>query len=193
MLGGWLMADDLSQVLDDVIEAKLLDEWTFLVARVVSFSGTPRPTASLQPLPADYARGVAVPLAQIDGVRVCYPVGIRRPLIAGEFVHVHFSSRSLEPWEATGEECDPQDFRHHDLSDAFCAPLDSGASAPAIGSAPFAARVGDKVTLGSDLAAWIAGVIAACAAATPPIVIPPYSGTEAGVILTGSATVEIDD
>ena len=196
------MSEDLSlsQVVGGIVDSKLLGEFTMLIGRVVSFDGgvegSSGPTATIQCIPFDYLQGVAVAIPQHANVPVCYPFGMRRALESGDVVHVHFTSRSMERWRADGNEGDPQSYRHHALSDAFCVPVDAGRKAAAIGTAPFAARVGDTVgaagnpfVLG-DMANWIATVTAVLNGLVPDSVTLP---TNFGTIATGSTTVEIDD
>ena len=194
------MSEDLSlsQVVGGIVDAKLLGEFTMLLGRVVSFDGggvSAGPSATVQCIPFDYLRGVAVAIPQHANVPVCYPFGMRRALTAGDVVQVHFTSRSMERWRADGSEGDPQSYRHHALSDAFCVPVDAGRTAPAIGSAPFAARVGDDVsaTVPADWALFASQVAGFINAAAPGTVTPVTSAAFAGTITNGSATVEIDD
>jgi len=190
---------ELEDVLQEVFTAQALGLWTTLPASVVAFDGggvSVAPSATLQPFPNDYAGGDPVPLPQLQNVPVCFPAGIRKPLVAGDVVLVHFASRSIERWRGGDGTGDPQSFRHHHLSDGFCVPLLASLNAPAIGTAPKAARVGDDVSAAGnpavpgDMANWIAVVTAFLNAAAPGTVTAP---TNFGTITTGSATVEIDD
>lgn len=211
------MSEDLSlsQVVGGIVDSKLLGEFTMLLGRVVSFDGgvegSSGPTATIQCIPFDYLRGVAVAIPQHTNVPVCYPFGMRRALESGDVVQVHFTSRSMERWRADGSEGDPQSYRHHALSDAFCVPVDAGRKAAAIGTAPFAARVGDPIGAGSltFTCADAAGGVAITLTYTPAVGLPVVQTVTlagkltgvpiglpaaiAGTITNGSTTVEIDD
>ena len=196
------MAASLEQLLADAIESQTRDLWTSLPARVTAWTGGTTPTVTVQPFPATYLDGEPVALPELGGVPVCYPGGagggIVYPLAAGDIVLLVFSSLPVGQYRNSGSEGDPGEIRHHDLSDAFAIPLRCagvGPDAPAdrilavqptggkvqIGDAllhPAAARVGDSVATGVDLAVLVSIVpqivtlIAWYAAATPGVPVP---------------------
>lgn len=182
---------ELEDLLQESFNAQALGLWTTLPATVVSFDGGTMgvpPTATLQPFPSDYAGGDPVPLPQLSCVPVCFPYGQRSDLATGTVVLVHFASRSLERWRGAGDTGDPQSYRHHNLSDGFCVPMDASLTAPAVGTAPKAARVGDDVSV-SVPADWIAFVTAVGTALGIP---KPTSTAFTGTITSGSDITEID-
>lgn len=181
---------ELEDLLQESFNAQALGLWTTLPATVVSFDGGTMgvpPTATLQPFPSDYAGGDPVPLPQLSGVPVCFPYGQRSDLATGTVVLVHFASRSLERWRGAGDTGDPQSYRHHNLSDGFCVPMDASLTAPAVGTAPKAARVGDALEAGSlaFTCAAVSGGVAITLTYTPSAGGVPQIQT---VKLTGAIT-----
>ena len=200
----------LAQVIRRFIREDRWSLYTALPATVVSFDGTGRPVATVQPFPDDYAQGQAVPHPQLANVPVSYPGPIRWPLNPGDVCLVIFCSRSLDRYRGGQGEGDPQDNeRTHDLSDCWVLPLEGGNAGAAIGTGPAAARVGDSTGDGSlaIAAASVSGGVAITLTYTPPSGIQQIAtvtvegavtGVGAGVlnltgtITSGSPTVEID-
>jgi hypothetical protein len=162
---------------------------------------------------------IAVSVPVITSVPVQFPGAggfrITFPVKAGDLCTLLFSDRSLAEWiDALGaNEVTPIDVRRHSLTDAVAlmgtgpgqwtvdpaqgtVGMDAGPqiqfSAAGIaldnGALPVA-RAGDPVAVDPALVTFCAGVVAACAANTPTIVVPPYvPGT--GTVQGGAARVK---
>ena len=207
-------APTLTQVIQRHIKAAMWDTYTALPATVKAFDGGGvgvRPSATVQPFPADYAQGQPVPHPQLAGVPVCYPGPARWALAAGDVVLVLFSARSLERYRSGQGDGDPQDNeRTHDLSDPWVLPLEGGNSCGAIGTGQPAARKTDPVDCGTmDIKS--AGLVVTFTYTPPGGGIPqvttltftgsvgvvaapvgPGIGALSGVISDGSSKMEID-
>ena len=204
----------LTQVIQRHIKAAMWDTYTALPATVKAFDGGgpgKRPSATVQPFPADYAQGQPVPHPQLASVPVCDPGPARWELTPGDTVLVLFSSRSLERYRSGQGDGDPQDNeRTHDLSDPWVLPLEGGNSCGYIGQGQPAARKTDPVDCGTmDIQS--AGLVVTFTYTPPGGGIPqvttltftgsvgvvaapvgPGIGALSGVISDGSSKMEID-
>lgn len=112
-----------SQLLLDVIEARLCEVHTSLPAKIVSYDST-KGTASVQILIKRKfkSESSAIDLPVVNAVPVMFPRTaksfIHFPLKPDDIGHLVFSERSLDRWKSYGDSQDPQDPRKHDLSDA---------------------------------------------------------------------------
>jgi len=64
---------------------------------------------------------VVTPLPVIPGVHVVFS-GMTFPIERGDTVLLVFSQASLDKWGVNGRLVDPEDDRHHDITDAFAIP-----------------------------------------------------------------------
>lgn len=119
-----------TDVLEGFVDVKLRGVRTAIPARVKSFDAANQ-TIEAEPM-------VHSVLTDPDGntftttdpvlpkVRVQYQRGggyfMAFPLQPGDFVWLMCCDRSIESWLATGQLSEPEDGRHHDLSDAFAIP-----------------------------------------------------------------------
>lgn len=111
-----------AEVINNSIDAKLLEIFTALPAKVVRVD-VKKGMCDAQPvLKRKYADGTVVELPVIVNIPIAsYRAGqayITLPLKVGDFVMLHFSQRSLDIWLSKGGTVDPLDPRHHHISDA---------------------------------------------------------------------------
>lgn len=126
----------LEQVIDQAIDARLLDVHTSIPAIVVSYDAA-KCTASVKiALKKMYDTGELVERPIIPDVPVWFPQGggfaMTFPLKAGDNVQLMVSERSTERWKVESGVVDPKDARKFNLSDSFILPVSGRA---AIGSA----------------------------------------------------------
>jgi hypothetical protein len=115
-----------SRLIQTAIEAALMDVHTWLPATVVLVRQNnmvdiqPLLMRKFKTLPA------AIPLPIVQNTMVCAPRGstwgMKLPIVPGDFGVALFCERSLDLWSVSGGLVDPQDARHHDLSDAVFIP-----------------------------------------------------------------------
>lgn len=116
----------LAKVIEDTIDAKLLDLHTCMPAKVVKVDVT-KAQCDVQPLfKRKYGDGEIVKLPVITNVPISfYRAGkcfISLPVHVGDLVELRFAERSLDVWLSKGGEIEPIDYRKFDLSDAVAYP-----------------------------------------------------------------------
>lgn len=122
----------LASIVDEAISERLSGLRVALPGRVESFDRD-EGTADVQPLIRDVfvaedgtTEAETVPV--VTRVPVCYPgnggsFSITWPLEAGDLVLLLVCSSSIDKWLTRGGEVDPEDDRHHNLSDAVALAL----------------------------------------------------------------------
>lgn len=122
--------DTLGAAFRDIIDAFLGDMHTAIPAQVVAYDAAAQ-TVDVQPMVKrvivdDDGNEVVEQLPQITGVPVAFPSGggymVTFPIAANDYVMLVFSERPIDTWLSSGNESDPGDLRHHDLSDAVAIP-----------------------------------------------------------------------
>ena len=113
---------------DAQIRAALLDVHTASPGIIISFDPDTR-TATVQPaiqrvfLHPDSGEQTPTNLPPCVDVPVYFPSGggfeLTFPVTAGDHCLLVFAERCIDSWAATGEPAPPDDYRQHDLSDAF--------------------------------------------------------------------------
>lgn len=116
----------LAQVIQDAIDAKLLDVHVSMPGTIVTYDAA-KQKASVQPsLQKKYATGKLITLPVITNVPVIMPRAgkafVSLPLKAGDSVLLIFAERSIDRWSQKGGVNDPGDPRKFSLSDAFAIP-----------------------------------------------------------------------
>jgi hypothetical protein len=140
----------MAQVITEAIEARLLEAHTCFPGQVVKYDKATQ-RADIQPcLKRRYADGRIVSLPVIVGVPVrqlrAGKASIHVPVKAGTYVEVRVAERSLDVWLAKGGVVDPDDARHHHLTDAIATPGLYPDTDPAI------VDNGDDLTIQNDAA-----------------------------------------
>jgi hypothetical protein len=130
-----------AQAIRSAIENRLVDLHTAMPGQVVSYSATTR-RASVQPLLKrgvvnERGERVAETLPVINEVPILFFGGLggtrlRLDLRKGDTVLLVFSEGSIDRWLHKGGLVDPEDDRHHSLSDAFAFPFSLEDSGPEI-------------------------------------------------------------
>lgn len=152
--------DDLDdgEVIDAAIRARLFDVLTTLPGKVLAYDRAAQ-TVDVQPVPASYQDGAAVDWPILRAVPLAFPraggAAITWPVAAGDYVLLHFASRGLDRWLATGDAGDPQTPRAQHLADAVAVPgvWPAGgrlAGLPAQPRLELRAPTGGKIALGKD-------------------------------------------
>lgn len=110
------------------IKAALLDVHTALPGIIINFDPDTR-TATVQPaikrffLHPETGEQVPTNLPPCVDVPVYFPSGggfeLTFPVTAGDHCLLIFAERCIDAWFATGKPSEPDDYRQHDLSDAF--------------------------------------------------------------------------
>jgi hypothetical protein len=131
-----------AQVINDAIEGALLEVHTAMPGIVVAYDPA-KQVADIQPcFKRKYKDGRVVALPVISSVPVCFPragkAWVILPLQAGDPVTLHFMERALDSWTTQGGVVDPDEPRHHDLSDAIAVPGPAPFNAPATVTDPTA-------------------------------------------------------
>lgn len=118
----------LQEVMKRMMDMRLGELHTGLVARIVSYNGD-RNTCTAQPVTkwrrvGEDGRATAVSHAAIGNIPVFMLHGgearITMPVTVGDFCWLAFAEQSLDRWKAVGgADVDPRDFRRFDMSDAF--------------------------------------------------------------------------
>lgn len=120
----------LTHILQTMLDARLASVFTWLPGRIVSLTGNPnsvnvKPIID-QPIIDEKGERQIESLPIIEDVALIFPgsggVRIRFPIGVGDYVVLLFSSSSIDRWITTAQEGDPQDDRHHALSDAIAIP-----------------------------------------------------------------------
>lgn len=116
------------QIINDALDRKARTLWTALPGIIVDYD-IGENKATVKPLLKDTPPGgEPEEMPEIPDVPVIWPrVGLAvmyMPLREGDKVAIFFSTRPLDKWEAGdgNTPVDPQDPRHHALSDAFIVP-----------------------------------------------------------------------
>lgn len=120
-------ANDRLESFRALVEGALLDTWTALPGRVVSFNPASS-TISVQPayqatrrLPEGGTAPLDLPV--LVDVPVVFPGGggatLTFPIAPGDECLLVFCSRSIDGWFQTGQATPEADVRNHDLSDAI--------------------------------------------------------------------------
>lgn len=123
--------DTLGAAFRDIIDHSLTDVHTSVPAQVVAYDAAAQ-TVDVQPMvkrvivDPDTRTELVESLPQVTGVPVAFPSGggymVTFPIAAGDYVLLAFSERPIDTWLSSGNESDPGDLRHHDLSDAIAIP-----------------------------------------------------------------------
>lgn len=129
----------LDVLMKDAINAALLNVHTWLPAKVVKIKGNQR--ADIQPLlQRQYITGDVVDLPVIQDALVHMPMGknwyVKLPFDVGDDGIALFCERSLDKWSVNGGLVNPEDSRHHTLSDVVFIP----------GLVPFSGQTTDATT-----------------------------------------------
>lgn len=140
----------VAKVIDDAINAALLDVHTCLPAKVVDVDVV-QGLCNVQPvLKTEFADETIAELPVINNVPIAtYRAGaafISLPLKVGDMVMLVFSERSLDIWQAKGGIVDPVDPRKFDLSDAIAYPGVYPAIDPPIGADPDSIVIRNNIT-----------------------------------------------
>lgn len=120
----------IAEVIRRAIDARLADVHIGMPARVTFYDAT-KMSVTAQPLvlrgflDEDESRQAEL-LPEVTEVPVIFPgsggVRIKFPIVPGDTVWLQISSVSLDRWLEIGGEIDPQDDRHHALTDAVAIP-----------------------------------------------------------------------
>jgi hypothetical protein len=115
----------LDEIIRQAISAAMLDMHTWLPAQVTKVLSTG--FVNVQPLlKRTYSDGTTVSLPELQNVMIAVPSGadwwIKPPVAVGDTGIALFCERSLDIWQVSGGNVDPEDPRHHDLSDAVFIP-----------------------------------------------------------------------
>lgn len=114
---------DAQSATDAQIKALLLDVHTAIPAIVISFNAEQRTVQAQPAIKRIFREKGAVNLPPCVDVPVYFPSGggfeLTFPVAKNDHCLLIFSERCIDGWWATGEILEPQDFRQHDLSDAF--------------------------------------------------------------------------
>ncbi len=149
---------DDAELVDAAIRARLFDVLTTLPGQVQSYDRATQ-TVDVQPLPASYQDGEPVAWPILRAVPVAFPraggAAITWPIVSGDHVLLHFASRALDRWLATGDAGDPQSPRAQHLSDAVAVPgvwpgTSRLAGLPSSPQLELRAPTGGKISLGKD-------------------------------------------
>jgi hypothetical protein len=130
----------LDEIIRLAIKAAVMNVNVWLPAKIVKVSGNQK--VDIQPLlQSRLLDGTIVTLPVIPNVPVEMPNGvgwsIKLPIAVGDMGRAVFCDRSLDAWLAgAGGIVDPQDSRHHELTDACFVP----------GLVPFSAQTTDSTT-----------------------------------------------
>ena len=121
----------LAEVINDMIEAKILDIHVSMPGKVETYDHTQQ-KADIKPLlrkKYTVNGGTIVEIPVIPGVPVQWPSAnagaayMHLPLKVGDLGLIIFTDRSIDTWlSGDGEITSPNDPRHHDLSDAIFIP-----------------------------------------------------------------------
>jgi len=121
----------LAEVINDMIEAKILDVHVSMPGKVDTYDHTQQ-KADIKPLlrkKYTVNGGTVVEIPVIPGIPVQWPAAnngaayIHLPLKPGDLGLIIFTDRSIDTWlSGDGEITSPNDPRHHDLSDAIFIP-----------------------------------------------------------------------
>lgn len=114
---------DAQSATEAQIKAMLLDVHTAIPAIVISFDADERTLKAQPAIKRIFREKGAVNLPPCVDVPVYFPSGggfeLTFPVAKNDHCLLIFSERCIDGWWATGEILEPQDFRQHDLSDAF--------------------------------------------------------------------------
>jgi len=129
---------DLSEVIKEAIEARLLSMNTAIPAKVTKVDVVAGKVDVQPVLKKKYADGTVVDIPIITNVPLAtYRAGdafVSLPVKPGHFVLLIFSQRSMDKWLAQGGTVDPQDPRRFSLNDAVAYPGVYPFSSPATGA-----------------------------------------------------------
>jgi hypothetical protein len=109
------------------IESKLMDVHTALPAIIISFDPDTRTVTAQPTIQRVFSEGEglegATNLPPCVDVPVIFPMGggyeLTFPIAAGDECLLMFAERCIDGWFGSGEPTPPDDYRQHDLSDAF--------------------------------------------------------------------------
>lgn len=109
------------------IESKLMDVHTALPAIIISFDASTRTVTAQPTIQRVFSEGEglegATNLPPCVDVPVVFPMGggyeLTFPIKAGDECLLMFAERCIDGWFESGQPTQPNDFRQHDLSDAF--------------------------------------------------------------------------
>jgi|26BtaG_2_1085354.scaffolds.fasta_scaffold02703_6 hypothetical protein len=109
------------------IESKLMDVHTALPAIIISFDADTRTVTAQPTVQRVFSEGEglegATNLPPCVDVPVIFPMGggyeLTFPIKAGDECLLIFAERCIDGWFESGQPTQPNDFRQHDLSDAF--------------------------------------------------------------------------
>lgn len=212
----------LAGLLNRVMNRTMEELRVALPAKIVSYDAA-KQTADVQPLiketyENEEGETVSESIPVITSVPIIFPSGggmrMTFPMSVGDTVMLVFSDRSLDVWQAQGNESDPVDQRRHHITDAVAFPglhannaPWSGAEAGVItigsnsGTAQFAARAdrtdAELAALKNTLAALVTAhnthihvltLTAGTGTAAPPVITGTAPAAQTTV---GSATVKI--
>lgn len=144
--------DTLGAAFRDITDHVLTDVHTAIPAQVVAYDNAAQ-TVDVQPMIKrvvvdDDGNELVESLPQITGVPVAFPSGggymVTFPIQANDFVMLVFSERPMDTWLSSGQESDPGDLRHHDLSDAVAIPCIRPTSKA------FTSSLANKMVIGKD-------------------------------------------
>ncbi len=115
----------LDEVIRQAFRSAALGLHTWLPAQVTKVRGNS--LVDVQPLlKVKFISGEIKPMPVLQAVPVEHPRGsawgIKLPVAVGDYGRVSFCERSLDAWSVKGGLVDPQDTRHHALSDGVFIP-----------------------------------------------------------------------
>lgn len=187
---------DDAELVDAAIRARLFDVLTTLPGQVQSYDRATQ-TVDVQPLPASYQDGEPVAWPILRAVPVAFPraggAAITWPIVAGDFVLLHFTSRSLDRWLATGDGGDPQSPRAQHLADAVAVPgvwpgTSRLAGLPSTPRLELRAPTGGKIALGDGATeAAVLGATLRAELATVLSLLANHTHAVAGAVATAPA------
>lgn len=118
---------DLSEVINAVVENRIIDLHTSMPAIIESFDASTGRISASPAIRKKDTTGSPVTLPIVNDIPVVYPQSVDSifsfPLQIGDEVLLIFSERSLDSWKEVGGIVDPEDRRKFNLSDAFALPL----------------------------------------------------------------------
>lgn len=171
----------LASALKEIIKAQVVDVHVSMPAKVISYNSNQQ-SVNVQPLlrkafldEAGERQIESLPV--IGDVPVVFPgsggTRIIFPISAGDTVLLIFSEASLDKWLVRGGEVDPEDDRHHALSDAVAIPglqdfahVSTASPSIEITSSVINAGGSSALALKSDVQAIVSAISGAAVVAT---------------------------
>jgi hypothetical protein len=124
------LGDNLGAALRDIIDHALTEVHTAIPGKVISYDASTQ-TCAVQVMVKrvivdDDGNEIVESLPQITNVPVGWYSGggyfMSLPMASGDYCMLMFQERPVDTFLSSGEESDPGDLRHHDLSDCWAIP-----------------------------------------------------------------------